>query len=215
MRQVIRGRLEALGVEAEVHETSPGLISIRVDGAVAGEVREVVGRPGRLEIFLVAMPPATPAGGPGPETAERTRREREGAGYRGPPEGLRWIPAKEGPDRLVEVPAGGGFTGADLERWASSPLPDRFRGGHIVRLRLRADRAPAFGDFTEKNLERTLAVVIDGRIECAALIQERLAGVCDIVGGGTVGLPEAEARRLAAVLAGGEMPVEIRRDGAP
>jgi preprotein translocase subunit SecD len=213
--EVVRARLAALGAERDIAIsafTSKGLMMVEVPAARATELRGVIERPGRLEMLVVAMPPEASEGDPGRETEERAKRTEERAAYAGPPAGFRWVPVRGGggADRLVEVPPDGGFTGADIDLASVRVHSPPFTADHIVEFKLRGERAGAFGDFTGKIVKRRLAMVIDDKIESSPVVQERLPRGAAISGGGPTGFTEAEARCLAAILAGGELPCVLR-----
>lgn len=64
-------------------------------------------------------------------------------------------------------------------------------------------------DFTRRNVNRHLAIIVDGRVTSAPVIQETLPGRGQISGGGAEGFSRAEAQELAAILRSGPLPTEI------
>lgn len=75
-----------------------------------------------------------------------------------------------------------------------------------VNFTLNADGARKFADFTGANIGRQLAIVLDGEIYSAPVIEGRIAGNGQIKGSFTV----AEAEDLALVLRSGALPASIR-----
>jgi preprotein translocase subunit SecD len=206
--EVVRARLVALGITPDIVAGSSGRIVVALPANRAAELRAVVERPGRLEFFVVAMPAESVEGGPGRETEERRKREAQGEGYSGPPTGFRWAPLRLAPgqDRLVEVPVAGAFTGADLDPAGIRVRSGDFGVGYVIDFAIRAGRAADFGDFTERIVKRQMAILIDGAVEVAPMVQERLPSGGHISGGGMDGFTKQEALHLAAVLTGGELP---------
>ncbi len=71
---------------------------------------------------------------------------------------------------------------------------------------LTADGARRFGDFTEQNIGRSLAIVLDGKIQSAAVIQSRIADSGRITGRFT----QQQANDLALTLRAGALPASMR-----
>ncbi|HYF50764.1 MAG TPA: protein translocase subunit SecD [Planctomycetota bacterium] len=65
-----------------------------------------------------------------------------------------------------------------------------------------------FGKLTEKNIGRQLAVMLDGVVHTAPVIQSAIYGVCQITGNFT----EQRASEVAAVLKAGSLPAEVKQE---
>lgn len=80
-------------------------------------------------------------------------------------------------------------------------------GEPYVSVEFNSVGAQIFGDLTEQNVGRRLAIVLDGNVHSAPVIRERIpSGQAQITGGFT---PE-EARDLAIVLRAGALPAPVQ-----
>src|SRR5262249_40161054 len=84
-------------------------------------------------------------------------------------------------------------------------------GQPAVGFALTADGARRFGDLTERNIGRFLAVVLDGRIQSAAQIEARITD-SGIIRGGGAGFTSREASDLVLVLKSGALPASVQYD---
>jgi len=83
-------------------------------------------------------------------------------------------------------------------------LPDPQTGVWSVMVTLGPEDAARFEAFTEKNVKRRLAIVVDGRVMSAPLIQTRIPGglMRISMGAGPPEQQKAEAQKLARALRG-------------
>ncbi len=103
-------------------------------------------------------------------------------------------------DRVAAV------TGRDLK----GAFPSRDENGRpAVSFNLNADGAQRFGRTTEANIGRQLAIVLDGRIQSAPTINDRITDSGVITGGATGFVPQV-AQDLALVLRSGALPASIQ-----
>jgi preprotein translocase subunit SecD len=80
-------------------------------------------------------------------------------------------------------------------------------GEPYVSLTFNSQGTRVFGDLTEQNVGKRLAIVLDGNVHSAPVIRERIpSGQAQITGGFT---PE-EARDLAIVLRAGALPAPVQ-----
>ena len=77
-----------------------------------------------------------------------------------------------------------------------------------VGFTLTPDGSRRFGRVTEENIGRTLAIVLDERIQSAARIEERIS-YSGIIRGGSSGFTLQEAQDLALVLRSGALPASL------
>ena len=96
-------------------------------------------------------------------------------------------------------------TGRDLRSARSEPNAER-PGAYQISFSLSRDGASRFGPFTERNVGRPLAVVLDNRIQSVAEIQSRIDDAGRITGTFTL----QQASDLALVLRSGSLPASIR-----
>ncbi|MBK7877976.1 MAG: protein translocase subunit SecD [Planctomycetes bacterium] len=134
----------------------------------------------------------------------------------GPAQNLRWYPMRIGkgqPETPMETRLRGllvssneewRFSGADLER--VEPSQDEL-GYPAVRLEISNAKKRAFGDFSEANLRRGMAIVLNGEIATLATINDKLPGSC-VISGGSGGFTQKEVTDLVSVLKSGSLRVK-------
>jgi preprotein translocase subunit SecD len=96
-------------------------------------------------------------------------------------------------------------TGRDLRGANALPSTDR-PGKYEVRFTLSTEAARRFGPFTEANIGRPMAIVLERRVESAPVIQNRIEDSGRITG--NFGLEDA--KDLALVLRAGALPASIK-----
>jgi SecD/SecF fusion protein len=140
----------------------------------------------------------------------------------GPPEGLLWYPHRPGADELVDPnvkrpltplvvprptdPTEGRdawvFTGKDLAMVGYDTDPQT--GYPAVHFETTTEKRTAFGEFTGTNIDRGMAIVMNGEIITLATINGRLPGSGIITGGGR-GFTPKEVNDLISVLRSGSL----------
>ena len=100
------------------------------------------------------------------------------------------------------VPA---VTGRDLRNATAVPSTDN-PGSYEVSFTLSTEAARRFGPFTEANVGRPMAIVLDGKVQSAPVIQSRIEDQGRITGR----FRQEEANDLALVLRAGALPASIR-----
>jgi len=80
-----------------------------------------------------------------------------------------------------------------------------------VLIELDRDGAQRFADMTGANVGHKLAILLDGRVTSAPVIQSRIAGGKSTItmGGGTADEQQREAEALVAVLSSGSLPAAL------
>ena len=81
----------------------------------------------------------------------------------------------------------------------------------VVAFELHDDRRAGFTEFTGANVNRHMAIVLDGRVYSSPIIKSALPGEGVIEGGGAAGFTEQEAKEFAAVLSSGQLPCRLVR----
>ncbi len=112
---------------------------------------------------------------------------------------------QEFPFVLLEIDDAHLITGEDIED--THPSQDS-RGNPALGFTMRANRASAFGDFTEKHLERLMAIVLDGEVSTAPKLNSRIDSQGIIEGGGMTGFKVEEVKALRTVLSSGSLQVK-------
>jgi hypothetical protein len=104
------------------------------------------------------------------------------------------------------------FTGAAV---ASARVGEGELGEPTVELTLEPAAARIFADFTTENVGTWFAIVLDGRVVTAPIIQSAiLDGSIRITSGIGDRFDELEMRSLAAILSSGPLPFDLRESGA-
>lgn len=104
----------------------------------------------------------------------------------------------------LEESASGVFTGADVESAGYASQAD----GPALRVTMRASRQGAFGDWTEANEGRLMAMVVDGRIVCEpAMVIGRIERDFAVSSGRPGGFTKPEMRTYLGVLRRGSLPL--------
>ncbi len=106
---------------------------------------------------------------------------------------------------LNEQPA---MTGEHLTRAIARRDPQSMEGFYHIQFELDSVGARIFGSVTEENIQRDLAIVIDGIVESAPRIQSRISASGSITGS----FSREEAQDLAIALSSGSMPARVREE---
>src|SRR4051794_11546693 len=84
-------------------------------------------------------------------------------------------------------------------------------GGRTVDFTLRDQGKDLFADYTAKNVGKYFAIVLDGQVISAPVIQSSIPnGQVQIESGGIGGYPQAEAQNLVTILQFGQLPFPIQ-----
>lgn len=194
--EVIRNRIDALGVaEPLIQKAGEDRILIQLPGVKDPErAIEIIGRTALLEFKLVnddqglldkALSGEVPDGY---EVAYLVRKDERGISREGSPLLL---------EKKVELTGSGlkdAYVGID-----NNGLPE-------VRLEFNRKGAGRFAKITEANIEKRLAIVLDGKVFSAPVIRDRIpGGKAQISGRFTM----QEAKDLAIVLRAGALPAKL------
>ncbi|HUF24819.1 MAG TPA: protein translocase subunit SecD [Vicinamibacterales bacterium] len=195
--QTIERRVNELGVAEPVvaqHGTDGRQILVQLPGVSdINRAKEIIRSTAMLELKIVE-------GGPAP--TEEALLASHGAT---PPADMMVVTGVDG-ERLAQsfylvrrTPA---ITGRDL-RTARAQIDQN--GAPAVGFSLNSDGAAKFGRVTGENVGRQLAIILDGRVESAPRIDERISGEGQIHGSFT----QQEAADLALVLRSGALPASL------
>jgi preprotein translocase subunit SecD len=202
--ETIRRRIDQLGLtEPTIAPTGREEDQILVELPGEGDptrAKEVIQAGGQLELRLVID-------GPYPSEAEAL------ASHGGilPPDSQLMPGRSEGATQqagstvyylLTRVPV---VTGRDLRSATSAPNPDS-PGQWEVHFSLSRDAAQRFGPFTQRNLQKRLAIVLDHRVQSAPVIQGQIEDSGEITGN----FSQESAKDLALVLRAGALPASIK-----
>ena len=195
--QTIERRVNELGVAEPIvapYGVSGDQILIQLPGVadVAG-AKEVIGSTGLLEIKLVEDGPAP--------SREMLLQTRSGV----LPPDLEVVPSVNpslGSTDYYLVRSPAGVTGRDLR--TAGPTIDEYNQP-AISFSFNREGARKFGNFTGANVGRSLAVIMDDRIESVATIQERISAEGRITGSFT----NQQASDLALILRSGALPASL------
>lgn len=97
------------------------------------------------------------------------------------------------------------------EAQAMADPSDKGLGGWLVRMELTPKGADIFEDITGRNIKRRFAIILDGKVETAPVIQTKIpGGIATItMGSGNVDQQIQDARKLELVLTSGALPAPI------
>ncbi|HQL88646.1 MAG: bifunctional preprotein translocase subunit SecD/SecF [Lentisphaerae bacterium ADurb.Bin082] len=202
---ILDNRLNVLGVtEPEIKATGPNRISVRmpsVDEADKADIRQTIKQAARLQFHLVAI-----------NNAELVAQyEADPQSFKTPPGLLRKEIENEHSGEVVtevifieKTPER--IRGEDVDK--AFPNVNEF-GNWTISLKFKHRGALAFAEVTGKNVNRRLAIMLDDTIYSAPNIREAITGgQAEISGSFTY----EEARRLAGVIASGNVPVSVQID---
>ncbi|HTQ85074.1 MAG TPA: protein translocase subunit SecD [Candidatus Solibacter sp.] len=206
--ETIRRRIDQLGLtEPVVSEYTRGQDEILVQLPGEGDptrAKSIIQAGGQLELRIVVggrtytsqaeAYSAQPNGLLPPNTELLAGREERAPGQGGGSADVYYLV-----DRYAPV------TGRDLRSAKSVPSPD-YPGNYEVSFTLSNAAAKRFGEFTEANLQRQMAIVLDHKVYTAPVIQSRIEDSGRITG--RFGLQEAND--LALVLRSGSLPASIK-----
>jgi len=195
--ETIRNRVDQFGVaEPSIQQQGDNRILIQLPGVQDPErAKALIGKTALLEFKLID------------EKVDPERAVREGV-----PEGdellyQRRVDRETRQERKIPyvVQKKTLLTGADLSTARVSI--DQNTSEPYVSVEFNAAGAKAFGELTEANVGRRLAIVLDGNVHSAPVIRERIpSGQAQITGGFT----SEEATDLAIVLRAGALPAPVQ-----
>ncbi|MFC6591308.1 protein translocase subunit SecD [Deinococcus lacus] len=181
VKTVIENRINALGVaEPIVTVSSAGRVVVEIPGAtpaVQQQARDIIQKTARLEFRIVKDGVK-----PDPALAEADPRSR---GY-----------------KLSDL----GPVEATGEVIADAQAATDQSGQWVVTFTNTEAGAQKFGDFTGKNVQKDMAVVLDDQIQSVATIQQQLFRNVQITGN----FDAEEAGQLALVLRSGALPIKVQ-----
>jgi preprotein translocase subunit SecD len=206
--ETIERRINALGLTEPTIQPRGGQNSNEILVQLPGEgdpseAKQVIQAGGQLELRLVKDPSVyssqtdalSKLGGVLPAGTELVPGRPESRTASGPPEGEGWYIL----DRSSAV------TGRDL-RSATENRNTNNPGQWVVDFTLSADAARRFGPFTQQNLGRQMAIVLDHRVYSAPTINGKIEDSGMIEGN----FSQESAHDLALVLRAGALPASIK-----
>lgn len=205
--EILRNRVDQSGlVEAQLRPTGPTTISVTIPGKDPNYVAQfidIIQRPAQLNFHLVAQNSDElvegEVDGKNPNVSLELKRMLVYEDEDNPnPSGQQVVYVQRIPEEL------GGQHVVDAQ-----PVIGEF-GGYEVSLTFNTEGARLFGEITKDNVDRRLAIVLDGTVFSAPNINEAILGGRASISGN---FSQHEANQLAIQLRCGNLPVKIRIDG--
>jgi SecD/SecF fusion protein len=205
--EILRNRIDSKGVlEPELKTLTDNTLSLivpTVGASQRAEYRKLIKDSAKIEFYLVD-----------PDNEAKVAQYEEGdpdftpsVGYQARPYSIeseengevvyRRVFLKKRPERIQ---------GSDVKR-AFASLDSL--GQWQISLEFNATGAQAFARVTRENVDRRLAIVMDGTVYSAPNINEAITGGNAVISGN---FSADEARRLAGVISAGNLPVDIEID---
>lgn len=206
-REIIRNRIDQYGVtEPLIARQGDRWIVVQLPGIKDPQrAKELVGKTALLEFRLVDDGPALnnilDALREKGATADEISKYPEIAKM--VPAGYGFYPGKE--DRYYLLKSSSELTGAYLVN-AKVELGGQYGYPH-VSLEFNKDGAKIFARVTDENVEKNLAIVLDGVVQSAPVIRSRIPDGKAIIEGN---FATEEAKLLATVLRAGALPAPVR-----
>jgi preprotein translocase subunit SecD len=184
--EIIRRRVDETGTrEPTIQRQGADRILIQVPGiGSAEELMEIIGRTARLSFHPVISRTADPDASPGLENVVHPSADEDGVYY------LLERRAVVSGEQLVDA----------------QPSFDQ-NGRPAVNFRFNPQGGAAFGRYTAANIGNPFAIVLDGEVISAPVIQSHIPGGSGIITGN---FTVEESTRLAILLRSGALPAEIR-----
>jgi preprotein translocase subunit SecD len=196
--ETIRNRIDQFGVaEPTITRQGDNRILVQLPGLQDPErAKALIGRTALLEFKLVddRTPVATAVAGQVPEGSEVLYQRRADKDTK----------TEQKIPMVVQKRAL--LTGAELTRAEVSADPNA-TGNWQVAIEFSPEGARRFGEVTEQNVGKQLAIVLDGNVYSAPRINERIPGGRAVITGQ---FTVEEARDLAIVLRAGALPAPVQ-----
>jgi preprotein translocase subunit SecD len=183
--EIIRTRVDTAGTrEPTIQRQGADRILIQVPGiGSATELKALIGTTAKLSFNPVVRRSTTEDQTPGPGNISLPSMDEEGVWY-----------------TVEEVPV---VSGEDLTN-AKGDFDQN--GRPAVSFQFDARGARAFGDYTAQNIGAPFAIVLDGEVISAPVIQSHIPGGSGIITGN---FSVEEANRLAVLLSAGALPASM------
>jgi preprotein translocase subunit SecD len=186
IKTIVENRVNSTGVAEPVVQTQgTDRIVVELPGVSnPDQIRQLLGQTGRLD--FVPLPPDQYGTGanPGPNAATQGQ-----------------------PLPVAEPPL---FSGAQVDQAFADTDQN---GQRAVGFRLKSEGAKLFGDYTSQNVGNFFAIVLDGKVVSAPVIQSAITGGSGIITGGSSGFTVQEMNNLITVLQYGSLPFPLQEVG--
>ncbi len=207
---VIKNRCDNLGVFCDVRReggAGSNRIALRVSGpADSARVRRVLLAQGLLELRPVVSPP-----NPMPMKAYATRAEAQAAAGANN-DVLPYVAEEAMPGEFLVVERTRVITGQDIRQAEAVALTGaEDADDYSIHFMLKPEGGARLGSWTEKNIYRYIAVVLNGEVRSAPFIKSKITEDGEITGRFTK--EQAEDAALTLRSGGLPAPVEVLEEG--
>jgi len=187
--ETIRRRIDALGTtEPNIQRQGVERVLVQVPGLQdPARLKDLLGQTAKLTFQLV----------------DQSMSPQEAAANR-PPPGSAIYPADDGSGQDYLLKKRAIISGEDLVD--AQPSFDQRTNEPIVTFRFNSSGARRFGDVTSENVGRPFAIVLDGKVISAPVIQEPILGGTGQISGD---FNVEEANNLAILLRSGALPASL------
>jgi protein-export membrane protein SecD len=185
-KQIVENRVNSTGVVEPIVQTQGSdRIVVELPGVNDPDpIRKLLGQTGRLDFIPLPVERYGSGANPGPNAA-----------------------AQGQPLPTEEVPL---FSGDQVDQAFASTDSN---GARAVGFRLKSEGGQLFGDYTTNNVGNFFAIVLDGFVVSAPVIQSAITGGEGIITGGTSGFSATEMNNLITVLSYGSLPYPLQEIG--
>ncbi len=186
IKQIVENRVNSTGVAEPVVQTQgTDRIVVELPGVSDPDpIRRLLGQTGRLD--FVPLPPDKYGTGSAPGALQAVQGQ---------------------PLPSVEAAL---FSGDQVEQAFADADSNGLRA---VGFRLKTEGAGLFGDYTTQNVDNFFAIVLDGSVVSAPVIQSAITGGSGIITGGSTGFSVTEMNSLVTVLQYGSLPFPLQEVG--
>ena len=183
IKQIVENRVNSTGVVEPVVQTQGvDRIVVELPGVTNPDpIRKLLGQTGRLE--FIPLPPDKYGTGTSPGTYQAVQGQ---------------------PLPTPETPL---FSGDQVDQ--AFPSQDS-NGLRAVGFRLKSEGAKLFATYTQANVGNFFAIVLDGNVVSAPVIQSAITGGEGIITGGSTGFSVTEMNNLITVLQYGSLPFPLK-----
>ena len=191
--EIIRNRIDQFGVlEPVIQLQGNKRILIQLPGITDRErAKDIIGKTAHLEFRIVSDDP---------ELIKKASEGEEIEGYE-----LKYIDTRDGKKEALLIEEDAVLTG-DMLVDATTEFSQQGFGQPYVSLELNDKGGDMFADITGTNVGKRLAIVLDGEVDTAPVIRERIpSGRAQITGNFSV----EEAKDIALVLRAGALPAPV------
>lgn len=209
---VLQARFAALHIDATLTVVGDRAVRLRVPATTVAVVR-ALGVPGRFEVRPVetsgpkGQPPAAPPGAvPAPVS-----RSAGGCAVTAPGDTQGWSVACDPAQQESYLLWPAELTNTDVASANEVAAPAQPAGQWFVNVVFTSAARHRFFDITQRSVGMQVALVVDGVVESAPVIQSAIDGDAQI----TDGMNQRQAQLLAVLVGNGALPVALQAQGRP